>query len=198
MSSKLKVSKNYSIDGFSYKNDVTIETDGRVSMAPSVPSLVPKAGTITTRSDNDTGVATLSGGHGLTTGDKVDVYWNGGSRRNMACTVSVNAVTIDGGSGDNLPVLSTAVQLVIPQQENFALVGDDMQGLVLYSPVRGCITLLDGSGGVLYSVELDANETIPWITGDGTNPVAGDTVAKIKFSHITLSSQVMEAYAFIN
>jgi len=73
------------------------------------------AGTLTTRTDDDTGTLTLSTGHGVMTGNTVDVFWNDGanSRTGMtAGTVSGNSVPIDGGSGDVLPAATTAVNVV--------------------------------------------------------------------------------------
>jgi len=67
---------------------------------------------ITTRTDDNTGVATALTGHGIDSTDVVDVYWLGGFRLGMVATVDTNAVTIEGGSGDPLPLDNTAVILV--------------------------------------------------------------------------------------
>ena len=58
--------------------------DGAGQWSPSVSA--GKAGSLTTRTDNDTGVATLAGGHGIVTSDKVDVFWAGGRRYGMTAT----------------------------------------------------------------------------------------------------------------
>jgi hypothetical protein len=67
---------------------------------------------LTTRTDDNTGVATCLTGHGIETADVVDAYWLGGFRKGMTATTSTNAVTLDGGSGDVLPVQNTALILV--------------------------------------------------------------------------------------
>ena len=80
-----------------------------------------KTGSLSTRTDDNTGVATLSTGHGILTNDVVDVYWDGGVRFGMLATVSGNAVSLDGGAGDNLPAQDTAVTVVkqTPIEVNF-------------------------------------------------------------------------------
>lgn len=74
------------------------------------------AGTLTTRTDANTGVCTLpaqrSLAHGITDSHTVTVWWDGGRRTAMTVSsVDGTAVTVDGGSGDDFPVLSTAVEL---------------------------------------------------------------------------------------
>ncbi len=70
-----------------------------------------REGPLTTRTDNDTGAVTLSAGHGFITGDKIDIAWSGGSRKDMDATVAGNVVSLDGGTGDNLPIESTTLTL---------------------------------------------------------------------------------------
>lgn len=87
------------------------------------------AGTLTTRTDNDTGTLTLSSGHGVMTGNTVDVFWNdhANSRLGMTVgTVSGTSVPIDGGTGDNLPAAATAVQVV----NQDAVLGDPIWKIV--------------------------------------------------------------------
>lgn len=90
-------------------------------------------GTLTTRTDDDTGEITVVGGNrGLTTSETVDVYWSGGSRTGMSITnVAGAVVTIDGGSGDVLPSTSTAMWIQ-PASNVFFL--PDARGRVLIAP----------------------------------------------------------------
>ncbi len=80
------------------------------------------AGTLTGRTDNDTGIVTTTNAPAIVTSDKVDVYWSGGQRRNMTATVSGNAVTVDLGGGTNLPVLTTACVVVKATVVTFATI----------------------------------------------------------------------------
>jgi len=81
------------------------------------------SGTLSRRIDDDTGgvvlpnVAAIDGqsiGHGITVAHTVSVWWSGGERHSMTVSaVSGTAVSIDGGAGDNLPTLGTAVDIGI-------------------------------------------------------------------------------------
>lgn len=67
-------------------------------------------GTLSTRTDADTGIATVSSGHGVTTNDTVDVFWNAGQVYGMTVTASDSTtISIDGGSGDDLPIADTEI-----------------------------------------------------------------------------------------
>ena len=80
-------------------------------------------GTLDQRVDDDTGVCVLPSvvgidgqtiGHGITVANTVSVWWAGGERHAMTVSaVSGTAVTVDGGSGDNLPTLGTRVDVGI-------------------------------------------------------------------------------------
>lgn len=80
-------------------------------------------GTLSQRIDDDTGLCTLpaltaidgqSVTHGITVSHTVSVWWSGGERHAMTVSaVSGTAITVDGGSGDNLPTLGTAVDVGI-------------------------------------------------------------------------------------
>jgi len=85
------------------------------------------AGTLSTRTDDDTGVVTLSSGHGLQVNDKVTVAWPaspGGIRSLMTVTdVTGDDVTIDLGTGDVLPAQAAAVTVIKPEDFEDGLAG---------------------------------------------------------------------------
>ena len=73
-----------------------------------------KAGTVSTKSDANTGELTLGTGHGITDGMIVDVHWriagvNYCQRKCTVGTVATNVVPIDNGVGDNLPASPQAI-----------------------------------------------------------------------------------------
>lgn len=73
-------------------------------------------GTLSTRTDQDTAVCTLPDSrglaHGITVAHTVSVWWHGGKRTGMTVSaVSGTALTVDGGSGDNFPVVNTPVEV---------------------------------------------------------------------------------------
>lgn len=143
------------------------------------------AGTLTTRTDANTGVITLPGGHGLTSGT-FDVFWSGGSRRGMTCTITVNAMAIDGGSGTDLPATTTAMGVMKPVSQAVELNGDNAVAVAVYGARGGYVAYLDAEGADIKAYgPLDTpNGGDGWVTGDGgTNPLAEAEVASITFSH---------------
>jgi hypothetical protein len=148
-----------------------------------------KAGTLSVRTDNDTGTLVMSsGGHGITTGARLDLYWLGGCRRGITVgTVSGTSVPIDGGSGDNLPTASTAITAMVPTEVDFGITGDQVQVVVAFtdSLAQGQVVFADASNAELHNVKLAVpNQMYDWYTGNGTtNPLAGDAVSTVFVSH---------------
>jgi hypothetical protein len=73
-------------------------------------------GTLTERTDDDTAAITVTDDpHGILVGQTVDVAWSGGNERTGMTVTDVDGqdVTLDGGTGDNLPAESTAVDLTV-------------------------------------------------------------------------------------
>jgi hypothetical protein len=187
-----------------FTQSINVEGDSLEKASPSVP--VAKVGQLTTRTDNDTGVLTMAGGHGFATSDKLDVFWSGGRRRNMTATVSVNAVTVDGGSGDNLPTNLTFITAMKPVEVAISFDGADAVGLMVSSPVPGFIAFYDDAGtpavitDATYEFEAAAGEGKTWVDGNGiTNPFGSSVVTMVKFSHGSSSAaQTMKAAVVFN
>ena len=165
-----------------------------------VESSVPgaKSGTLTTRTDNDTGTLTMAASHGITTGQILDVFWSTGSRRAMTVgTVSGNSVPIDGGSGDNLPLVATAITAMVPVEETMVFDGDDIVAVAVKSEANGyAVFVSDAPADITTATlsELSAGEGKGWLLSSGdTNPLAGYNVEKVKFSHSSTSAKVMTA-----
>ena len=179
--SKMKFTTAVTYGGVQRKKEVTITGDGALTRDPEVPAA--KTGSLSTRTDNDTGIIAAQSGHGIISTDKVDVHWSGGSRANMTATVSTNNISVDGGTGDSLPAESTNVTLMKPASEAFALTGDDIKALLFYCDVAARVTIFDGSS-VLASFGIDAKEAYHWNDQDGSdNPLAGVIPTAAKFSH---------------
>ena len=87
-----------------------------LTVVKAIPAiLAAQTGTMTNKTDADTGVITLSTGHGIETADVVDVYFPAGVHYGMDATVATNAVTVDGGAGDDLPENAIACTVVKPR-----------------------------------------------------------------------------------
>lgn len=105
---------------FSYQNEARdVSQGGVINVNESLNR--SWSGTLTTRTDNNTGVLTLEAGHGIATGNTICIYWtvagvNGHQRRSTVGTVSVNSVPIDLGVGDNLPIATTPVIVCVEKQ----------------------------------------------------------------------------------
>lgn len=189
------------IDEESYQETISAEGDSIERASPSIP--VAKIGTLTTRTDNNTGTFTMASGHGFSTGNKIDVFWSGGSRRAMDATVTGDSVVLDGGSGDNLPIATTAITAMRPVEVVFDIAdGDTVVSVAVYSPKAGYVVFVDDGPADISAAtyQLDAAEGKGWVSGDGgTNPLAGAVVTKVKFSHGNSSAaQVMKAAVVLN
>ncbi|WP_439624074.1 hypothetical protein [Gemmata sp.] len=165
---------------------------------PSVPAA--KSGTLTARTDANTGVLTMAGGHGFISTDVIDVFWSGGSRRGMTATVATNAVTVDGGSGDDLPVVSTVVTAMKPVSVEFVVDGDTVRGFGVSSEVADAyVVFLDDADAEVTPATFritTAGRGKVWATGAaGDNPLAGVVTSAVKFSHGSTSAAVMKACA---
>ncbi len=155
MSIKNKLRYVGNIGTMALADSVTVESGGVAQVSESIPAA--KTGTLTTRTDNDTGTLTMSSGHGITTGAKIDIYWTGGRRYNVTVgTVSTNSVPFDLGSGDNLPTNNTAVTVMVQQ---------------VYAISTGT------KDGDLFSMRLAARGRIEFRQSDNTAEFAGDLTA---------------------
>lgn len=149
-----------------------------------------KTGSLTTRTNTTTGTLTMDPGHGFTTAAKIDLFWeeNGvfKARRGVVLgTVATNSCPISSGSGDDLPPLNTAITAMVPHQEVFNAVGNNVVCIVAKSAVPGFIVLLDGSDAVLLAISIRAaGGSYIWTYDSGVaNPLASVTVAKVLTSH---------------
>lgn len=182
MSYTARVSYAHRLAGKTYTEQRDITGEHHKGTSQSVAAA--KAGALTTRTDDNTGELTMAASHGITTGQRLDLYWEGGSRRGITVgTVAGNAVPIDLGSGDNLPTESTEITAMVPVEESLVITGDDLKLLVASSTKRGQIVLED-SGGEELHIPLEAGSVYDWHTLKGsTNPIAGDSITKAFLSH---------------
>jgi len=191
MSAALSVLKTFNLGNLTFSEQVSVPADLNVLGSDDVPAA--KAGTLSTRTDNDTGILTLAADHGVLTGDRIDVYWEEagvkGQRLGMTVgTVAGTSVPIDSGAGDNLPTAAVAVTASVPLEYNFEVDGDDVVGITAYAEKRGAIVFEaeDGSAdddGHYKRVFGDAS-MFGWHSEDGdVNPFVGAVIRKAYMSH---------------
>ena len=176
-----KIASALQIGGIAINSVISRTDEGQAGQEVTLPAA--SGGTLTTRTDDDTGVITLTAGHDIVTG-KVDVYWADGVAYGMDAVVTVNSCTIDLGAGDNLPDAETVVTVANQVDINIEIVGDDLIVLALQSSLRSSVDLHDSGSSSLLALELLAAEAYTWATnGNVTNPVAGDVVDSIQASN---------------
>lgn len=180
------------IAGVSYSQAISATGTNVERATPTVSAA--KAGSLTTWTDANTGTFTMDPGHGFTTSDLIDLFWSGGSRRNMTATVTGDSVVLDGGSGDNLPVVSTAITAMLPTQVAFSADATSTGVAVAANcPVNGWVVFRNSTTVlVAYQIRADILSNV-WVTGLGTNPLASLAVTNVLFSHASTSSQTMAA-----
>ncbi len=153
--------------------------EGGIHQQISLPA--GSAGTLSTRTDDDTGVCSVASGHGLIVSDTVDVYWSGGMRNGMnVSAVSGDDVTVDVGSGDNLPTQDAAVVVTEHKVIDVDFDGDQLEILVASCNKRCHLEFTTDADASIKAVEIPAGEARMWFTSDWTtNPLAGQVVGKI-------------------
>lgn len=156
-----------------------------------------KSGTLTTRTDNNTGTLTMAGGHGFTDGQIIDIYWSGGVQRSVTVgTVATNSVPIDSGIGDNLPADETAITAVVQKSINLAIDGDNAKFIAviletLDKTLRTAanVQFRDAAADVIAEIDLVANVPQVWdIEGGSANPFTGDPITNLKASQANVTT----------
>jgi hypothetical protein len=179
---------NYSVAvsglGGNIAQNIPRSADGGSIREVSLP--VGKAGTLTTRTDVNTGQITMaSGGHGITTGANVDIYWDGGVQYNATVgTVVGTTVPFDGGEGDDLPTNGTDVVVSVRQLISLDLDGDSLTLLAInqkYSnnleTAISHITFYDSGPNEIAELDLQANTPQVFdIIGGATNIFTGNPI----------------------
>lgn len=165
-----------------------IESDGGVIKDPSLPAA--KVGQLTTRTDANTGVLTMTGGHGITTGARLHLYWEGGSRTCTVGTVATNSVPIDLGIGDDLPANLTAITAMVPHQETFPIPDTAaLAAIGVQCDRKAIVQLEDSSDAAVAILKTTSAANAPanywWDeNGDAANPLLAEAdVAKAYMSH---------------
>lgn len=181
----ISVSFGISVGGVSSSGTNTRDCDSQIGHDPEVPA--GQAGTLTTRTDNDTGVITLDDAAvpTVTTSDTVCVFWDGGYRYGCTVTaVGATTVTVDVGTGTNLPVLTTAVVVAKEVTVDTDLDGDLVKVFTVSLPGGGDLhfRILDATGTATTVLvnRLDAGEVVAWNDSSiFTNPFAAADINSV-------------------
>ena len=144
---------------------------------------------------SSTATCNLTTGHGYTTG-KVDVAWTtmaGGRRYNVDATITVNAVALASGTGDNYPASGDlTVVLCEPQLVNTSIDGDNIGLYVANCTVNSQLLFEDTGSAIIAHRDLAANTVDDWYVGNGvTNPFTGNPIVKCYASNKTIVAGVL-------
>jgi hypothetical protein len=197
------VVKTVSVDGTEFNSTRAPSATGKVVRGATLAAA--KTGTLTTRTDDNTGTLTMSSGHGITTGNKIHLYWvntdgTRGFAHTVAGTVATNSVPIDTGAGDNLPPLNTAVTAMVPTSYDFVVEYANLVLLAFRCDQPAYAVVRQSGGTVEEAVEVTGSTgSYSWDSGDGTsNPLAAD-VTSVDVSHgDATASRAVKLVALVN
>lgn len=192
------VSKNVSGAVTGNRTTSVSDADGFIASPVSVPAAQPA--TLTTRSSGTAGSLTMTNSsHGITTGQRVDLYWTGGQCYGaLVGTVSGTTVPIASVSGgSSLPSASTAITVGIVTSVACPITGNNMSALVLSSTVTGYIVFNTGSADA-YAALMDGSGVQTWTSADlGTNPLTGSAITTVYFSHNNTTAAQTSMQSFV-
>lgn len=154
------------------------------------------AATLTTRTDNTTASLTGATGHGVTTGQTLDVYWDGGCQYGCTVgTVSGLVIPISGGTGDALPIATTALTIQVPISTNLAIPANSLSFLLVNSPVGKTVTRFRSSVPAILTTivnKLSAAANYLWYGTSGvTSPFGSTANATVLISSGNTTSQTV-------
>jgi hypothetical protein len=159
---------------------LNLSSDGAGQWSPTLRA--GNAASTFTQSDTSDGQAVLPAGNGIQTGDKVDVFWQGGRRYGMAATVAGDGVTVtlSGGAGTDLPASGTSLTVTKRTVINANFSVPEASVLLVTASTRTSVIFADASGSVLLALDLQPGQCCLWWAGSGfACPIAAGTVAAI-------------------
>jgi hypothetical protein len=161
--------------------DATIRRTDELEQAFRATMSAGRVGTLSTRTDDNTGILTVASGHGITDADTVAVFWEGGSRYGVDVTATTSTtISIDLGAGANLPIATTPIVVAKESEHVLAIIGNDIAVIAAGCDNRASLNFRDSGDASLLRYDMATKEGRVWFaSSDVTNPLAGDTVANI-------------------
>lgn len=178
------VQKSVSLGGKTFNGSVSYTAQNSLAAEDSIPAA--KTGTLTVRTDADTGSITGQSGHGIITGDKISIFWDTGFRYNVTVgTVSTNVIPIDLGDGDDLPIATTALTIMKGTDFELAFDGDSVEVVACWGELAGTLfEFMNGTTFVSVMGTPTANGVVVWTTDDqGTSGLEGATITRVRVTH---------------
>lgn len=187
-------SQTLSIDTVSGQPAVGVVTTSASSMETSTPNgtgilAAAKTGELTTRTNGTDGTLTMDSGHGITTGQRLDIFWSGGSGYGATVgTVSGDSVPFTGLAGNVLPADESEITAQVPVSVSCVVTGSNAQFILAraalipgdyYCNIVPALT--DNSAATSFQLTGSSPAAV-WQTGYGTNPISGDAVTQVFFA----------------
>jgi len=208
-----KANNNFVFPGYAFDaNEAEVSYDS-LSAYEITLAAVPSAnsGTLDERTDDNTGFANLGAAHTIANSATVDVYWAAGVRYGMTASTSGGDISLEGGAGDVLPALSTAITVVTQTAINpLNLDGDNAKMIaVVYrnasdTSAKAHVDFQDSGSVTIREVDL-VHETayggldeVLNISGGDTNTYTGNPVTKGTTSHDSTSAATLFIVAGID
>lgn len=180
------LSISFASGGVSIGKTVTRTGDHPNSYEVELPA--GKAVTAWVKTDANTAACDLPSGHGYSNGN-FDVYWTASSvdyvRYGVPGTISTNALSLDGGTGDDFPASATT-GIVVTRQVNIntAIDGDAIEAICIClelsdqtATTRGHVDFQDSGPATILAQTLTANVPKIWdIEGGATNVFTGNPI----------------------
>lgn len=172
----ISYSSSISGAGVSIQSAVSRNPNNASGYDPTLPAGYP--GTLTTRTDGNTGTVTLESGHAITTAANVDIHWASGVQYDVTVgTVAGNSMPFDAGVGDDLPAQSTLVVVTPRVIIEGEFDGDELSVLGIQASQNSFIAFYDGDDNVVTTLKLPANQGQVYdIEGGASNAFSGEVI----------------------
>lgn len=176
------LTENVTIAGVRISFQITRDVPGVIGQQVTLDPAT--AGQLTTRTDNDTGTLTVATGHDIvnSTGGYT-LFWEGGIRRAMNTVITSNTVALDGGAGDNLPVVNTNCTLGVQVTLNTDFDGNTVAMFGASAQRRGSVEFQQEDGTSILPLDFGLSGTDGegyawWDDGPEANPLINTVVGQ--------------------
>ncbi len=181
------ISEQVTIGGIAFGSTIYRTEEGAITHTPPLAAGI--AGTLGTRTGDNTGVITVASGHGVTTDDFVDVYWtdaNGELQVQVKCDVTAQdatTISIDLGVGDVLPAQDYTVTVGVRVEIDSDFDGDLMSVLAIACDKDCHCHFEEEDGTSILAQKISGGELFRWVSEqDVANPLTGNPVGQIMVS----------------
>jgi hypothetical protein len=196
-------SRSFQLGGYTFSNPsesaVTFDHPNVFVLTPNLA--YPLSAWVKT--DADTAAGNLTNGHGQTTG-VFDVYWVIASvyyvRYGVTCTITTNAVALEGGTGDAFPATADATVTICKQISAVTYIdGDNVKIIGCFldnasdTAAQGHLDMQDSGNATIEELDLAASGTAKMaqiydIANGASNVFTGNVITQTKISQSSITA----------